>query len=414
MANFILKLPDLGEGIVEAEIVEWHVKPGEHVEEDQNLCDVMTDKATVEIPAPQAGIIVAITGEPGDTLAVGTELLSMQVEDVAAPAAKPEIAVVAETVPVAEPAQETAASTPPPTPAASAPTSTIAPVRALASPAVRRRAAEAGIDLIQVPGTGPGGRITRDDFETFLAGGGRAVAGAGKVRLTGTQEIKLIGLRRKIAEKMALSARSIPHFTYVEEVDVTELEALRKHLNETRMPNQPKLTILPFLMLGLVKVVRDFPEVNATFDEEAGVITRYEAVHIGVAAQTDDGLKVPVVKHAEALDVWECAAEVVRLSQAARGNTAKMNELTGSSITITSLGALGGVVSTPVINHPEVAIIGVNRMQDKLVLEHGAVTRRLVMNLSSSFDHRIVDGYVAAQMIQAYKGLLEHPATLFM
>ena len=423
MTKFVFKLPDLGEGVVEAEIVEWHVKAGDVVKEDDNLCDVMTDKATVEIPAPKDGTVLAISGEPGDIISVGSELVALEVVGAAGDsdeAQKEETKVEAK---APEPGSATPAAAPP---AKAAPIQerhpapepkregVVAPVRALASPAVRRRAAEAGVDLIQVPGSGPRGRVTRDDFEGFLAGGGRVSAGRSSAKLTGTNEIKVIGLRRKIAEKMQTAKRHIPHFTYVEEMDVTELEALRKHLNDHRMPNQPKLTVLPFLMQALVKVLRDFPEVNATFDDEAGVITRYEGAHIGIATQTDNGLMVPVVRHAESLDIWESASEVVRLSQATRGNSAKMDELTGSSITITSLGALGGVVSTPVINHPEVAIIGINKMMEKLVMENGNVTQRLVMNISTSCDHRVVDGFVAAQAMQSYKALLEHPATIFM
>jgi len=421
MTKFIFKLPDLGEGVVEAEIVEWHVKAGDLVKEDDNLCDVMTDKATVEIPAPKDGTVLAISGEPGDIISVGAELVALEV---AGAASESEEAPKQETKVQAK-APESASAAPVAAPAAKAApiqetapepkrTGVVAPVRALASPAVRRRAAEAGVDLIQVPGSGPRGRITRDDFEGFLAGGGRVFAGRSNAKLTGTNEIKVIGLRRKIAEKMQTAKRHIPHFTYVDEVDVTELEALRKHLNDHRMPNQPKLTVLPFLMQALVKVLQDFPELNATFDDEDGVITQYEGAHIGIATQTDNGLMVPVVKHAESLDIWESASEVVRLSQATRGNSAKLDELTGSSITITSLGAMGGIVTTPVINHPEVAIIGINKMMEKLVMENGNVTQRLVMNISTSCDHRVVDGFVAAQAIQSYKALLEHPATIFM
>ena len=420
MSALEFKLPDIGEGVHEGEIVRWIVAEGAAVQEDEPVVEVMTDKATVEIPAPYDGTIVSITGEPGDMIAVGSELLTLELvggadtptkpakESEAAPAVK-EAPAAAEPAPAvaAQAAQSVAAPEP-------QREGVVAPVRALASPAVRRRAAEAGVDLIQVPGTGPKGRVTREDFEGFLAGGGRASGGKGKVKLTGRNEIKVIGLRRKIAEKMQISKRHIPHFTYVEEVDVTELEALRKFLNENRLPNQPKLTVLPFLMQALVKVLQDFPELNATYDDEAGVITQYEGAHIGIATQTDNGLMVPVVRHTEALDIWESAGEVARVSQATRSNTAKMDELTGSSITITSLGALGGIVSTPVINHPEVAIIGINKMQEKLVMQNGAVVQRLAMNISTSCDHRVVDGFVAAQAIQSYKALLEHPATIFM
>ncbi len=411
MAHHAFRLPDLGEGITEAEVVEWHVKPGDVVKEDDNVVDVMTDKATVEIPAPFDATIVSTTGEPGDILAVGSELLVFERDgDASAPAPAP-AAPVTETpapTPVAAPV---AAPTPPPAPAKSP---DAASERPLTSPSIRRRAMEADVDLNVVAGSGPKGRITRDDFDAFVKGGGRVAATSAKTKRTGVEEIKLIGLRRKIAEKMALSKRSIPHFAYVEEVDVTELEALRKHLNATRADGQPKLTILPFIMQTLVKVLREFPEANATFDVEAGIITRYDAAHIGIAAQTGNGLMVPVIKHAEALDVWDCANEVARLSTAAREGKAKMGELSGSSITITSLGPIGGIVTTPVINHPEVAIIGVNKIAERVVPLNGTITTRLMMNLSSSFDHRVVDGYVAAQMIQAMKGYMEHPATIFM
>ena len=420
MGKVIFKLPDLGEGVVEAEIIEWHIKVGDLVEEDQTLVDVMTDKATVEIPAPLNGKILTINGEPGDIVTVGSEFIVFEatgdasIEEAPAPVAAPVAPAAPDNVVQMTPAKPAAPAAPVAPAAASVAAAVSSGGLLLTSPSIRRRAAESGVDLAAVAGTGPSGRIMLEDFEGFLAGGNRAAAVQGKVQLTGTTEIKLIGLRRKIAEKMAISARTIPHFTYVEELDITEVEALRQHLNKTRSADQPKLTLLPFLMQALVKVIKDFPTVNSTFDEESGIITQYEGVHIGIAAQTDDGLKVPVVKHSEALDIWQCAAEVARVSEAAKNNTAKMNELTGSSITITSLGALGGVVSTPVINHPEVGIIGVNKMQERLVMVDGQVTTRLMMNLSSSFDHRIVDGYVAAQMIQAMKALIEHPATIFI
>lgn len=416
MAEHIFKLPDLGEGITEAEIVEWHVKPGDVVKEDHTVVDVMTDKATVEIPAPFDATVVRITGEPGDILAVGSELLVFErdggapADTKAAPADKAEAATPA---PKAD--APAVAPTPAPKPAA-APTATTSVVneRPLTSPSIRRKATEAGVDLRGVPGSGPKGRITRDDFDSFVKGGGRLAASSGRTKRTGTEEIKLIGLRRKIAEKMAESKRTIPHFTYVDEVDVTELDALRKHLNDTRTDDQPKLTMLPFFMQALVKVLREFPEANSTFDSEAGIITRYEATHIGIATQTSNGLMVPVVKHAEALDIWQSASEVARVSTAARDGKAKMDELTGSSITITSLGPIGGIVTTPVINHPEVGIIGINKIAERVVPQNGTFVVRSIMNLSCSFDHRVVDGYVAAQLVQRMRTFLEHPATIFM
>ncbi|MEW6169168.1 MAG: dihydrolipoamide acetyltransferase family protein, partial [Pseudomonadota bacterium] len=285
----------------------------------------------------------------------------------------------------------------------------------LASPAVRQRARELGIELQYVPGSGPTGRITHADLDAYVQsrGSGPAPAARGAPR-TAVEEIKIIGLRRRIAEAMQRAKQRIPHFAYVEELDVTELEALRRHLNETREPGQPKLSLLPFLLKAIVRTLPRFPQVNATYDDEAGILRRYAAVHCGIATQTPNGLLVPVLRHAETLDVWQMAAEIGRLAEAARAGKATREELSGSSITITSLGALGGIVSTPVINAPEVAIIGVNKLVERPAFRNGAVVPRLTMNLSSSFDHRIVDGFDAASFIQAVKTLLEHPATLFM
>jgi 2-oxoisovalerate dehydrogenase E2 component (dihydrolipoyl transacylase) len=286
----------------------------------------------------------------------------------------------------------------------------------LASPAVRQRADELGIKLQFVEGSGPGGRISHADLDSFVARGGSSArsSGGGLVRREGVDEIKVIGLRRKIAEKMQDAKRRIPHFAYVEEVDMTELEALRAHMNATKQKDQPKLTLLPFMMRALVKVLPDFPQINARYDDEAGVVHRFHPVHIGIATQTANGLIVPVVKHAEAMDLWQAAAEVTRVSSAARDNKATRDELSGSTITITSLGPIGGVVTTPVINHPEVGIIGPNAIIDRPVVRDGAIVVRKMMNLSSSFDHRVVDGYDAAQFIQRVKALLEHPALMFM
>jgi 2-oxoisovalerate dehydrogenase E2 component (dihydrolipoyl transacylase) len=284
----------------------------------------------------------------------------------------------------------------------------------LASPAVRRRAQDMGIDLRQVHGTGPAGRITHGDIEQFLAGGSQTAAPAGLARKTATEEIKMAGMRRRIAEKMSLSATRIPHITYVEEVDVSDLEDLRETMNKSRKGDQPKLTILPFLMRAMVKTLGEQPAINATFDDGAGIITRHSAVHIGIATQTPAGLTVPVVKHAEARGVWDCAMEVARLAEAARNGSAQRDELSGSTITITSLGALGGIVTTPVINHPEVAIVGVNKMVIRPVWDGNQFVPRKMMNLSSSFDHRIVDGWDAAIFVQRIKALLETPALIFI
>jgi 2-oxoisovalerate dehydrogenase E2 component (dihydrolipoyl transacylase) len=424
MGTHVIRMPDIGEGIAEVELVAWHVAPGDAVAEDQVLADVMTDKATVEIPSPVAGTVLALGGKVGDVLAVGSELIRLDVEGAGNVAAAPK-PPAARAVP--------AAATPPPAPApaapAIAPTTTIAPPEAasprrapgekpIASPSVRRRAWELGIELQYVTGSGPAGRIMHEDLDAHAARGRHAVAGtsggAAYARRDDEQPVPVIGLRRKIAQKMQEAKRSIPHFTYVEEVDVTELEALRARLNETWGEKRGRLTLLPFLMRAIVLAVRAFPQVNARYDEGAGVVTRYGAVHVGVATQTDGGLLVPVVRHAEARDLWSSATEVVRLAEAARAGKATREELGGSTITITSLGALGGIVTTPVINHPEVAIVGVNRIVERPVIRAGTIVPRQMMNLSSSFDHRVVDGADAARFVQALRGYLECPGTLFV
>ena len=286
--------------------------------------------------------------------------------------------------------------------------------RPLASPAVRRRAREAGVDLSSVSGTGPAGRISHDDLDAFISGGGRLAAVQSGIKLTGVEEHPVIGLRRKIAEKMAISKRNAAHFSYFEEVDVTELENLRQHLNSTRSSEQPKLTYLPFIVQALVKAIRKFPQCNAIYDEEKGVVFRHQAVHVGISTQTDDGLMVPVIKHAEAIDVWDTANELVRVTSAARAKTATVDELTGSTITITSLGAMGGLGATPIINHPEVSIVSIHAARDRAVVREGEIVVRKMMNLTSSFDHRIIDGYDGALLIQELKSMLENPATIFM
>ncbi len=423
MSEYRYKLPDVGEGVVEAEIVEWRIATGDRVIEDQHILDVMTDKATVEIPCAVNGVVKSIVGEPGEVIAVGTEILVIEV-DGAAPAE--DSALKAEPAPAPEAPGTEPRSEPESVPVAiPASVASKAPVRPaggrpLASPAVRQRALEVDIDLDHVPGTGPAGRITHADLDDFIAAGGRLIsqvggAASGYVPRTGVEDIKVIGLRRKIAESMARSKRTIPHITYVDEIDLTTLDDLRAHMNVTRKDNQPKLTIIPFLIRALVKALPDFPQANATFDTETGVLTRYEGVHCGIAAATSNGLMVPVVRHAETLDIWRTAIEVKRLGDAAKAGKCTKEELTGSTITITSLGAIGGIVTTPVINHPETAIIGVNKMQTLPRYDReGRVLPRKIMNLSSSFDHRIVDGYEAAQLIQTLKALLENPATLFM
>ncbi|WP_428659207.1 dihydrolipoamide acetyltransferase family protein [Reyranella sp.] len=437
MGTRIIKMPDVGEGVAEAEIVEWHVTVGQSVLEDQVLAAVMTDKATVEIPSPVAGTVVALGGEVGSVLAVGSELVRLEVagggtEEVAAapPGAPPgarlsraaqgvsereERAALESRAPSAhEPrAQLSAPPGPGPAPIPLSPRPAIA--KPIASPAVRKRARDAGVDLRQVRGSGPAGRIGHEDLDAFLRGSAAAATGGGKVANPAVETIKIVGLRRRIAQKMAESKRRIAHFSYVEEVDVTAVEELRATLNaQHKADDRPRLTLMPFLMQALVRAIADFPEVNALYDDEAETIERHGGVHIGIATQTPAGLMVPVVRHCEARGLWDFAAEVRRLAEAARQGTATRTELSGSTITITSLGALGGIVSTPVINRPEVAIVGVNRQVVRPVWQGGQFVPRTMMNLSSSFDHRVIDGYVAASFVQRLKSLLEAPATLFI
>ncbi|MBB2671568.1 UNVERIFIED_ORG: 2-oxoisovalerate dehydrogenase E2 component (dihydrolipoyl transacylase) [Rhizobium esperanzae] len=412
MGEFIIKMPDVGEGVAEAELVEWHVKTGDPVREDMVIAAVMTDKATVEIPSPVNGTVIWLAGEIGDRIAVKAPLVRIETagdvgESDEAQPIRISQAPVAET-PKAEIAK--------PVPAAPAPAPAPAPAeKPLAAPSVRLFARESGADLRQVQGSGPAGRILREDVEQFLSQGTMpALVKGGPARKTTTEEIKLTGLRRRIAEKMVLSTSRIPHITYVEEVDMTALEELRATMNGDRRPDHSKLTVLPFLMRALVKAISEQPNVNATFDDDAGIITRHSAVHIGVATQTPAGLTVPVVRHAEARGIWDCAAEMVRLAEAARSGTATREELSGSTITISSLGALGGIVSTPVINHPEVAIIGVNKIATRPAWDGTQFVPRKMMNLSSSFDHRIIDGWDAATFVQRIRTLLETPALIFI
>ncbi len=407
MGEFIIKMPDVGEGVAEAELVEWHVKAGDPVREDMVIAAVMTDKATVEIPSPVSGTVTWLAGEIGDRIAVKAPLVRIET---ASGAREAEL----ETVPQPQPAEPVKAEAPKPVPKAPAPA--VQPTeKPLAAPSVRLFARESGVDLRQVQGTGPAGRILREDIEQFLNQGlAPAPARTGLAKKTTTEEIKLTGLRRRIAEKMVLSTSRIPHITYVEEVDMTALEELRATMNADRKAEHPKLTVLPFLMRALVKAISDQPDVNATFDDDAGIITRHSAVHIGIATQTPAGLTVPVVRHAEARGIFDCAVEMSRLAEAARSGTATRDELSGSTITISSLGALGGIVSTPVINHPEVAIIGVNKIATRPVWDGAQFVPRKMMNLSSSFDHRIIDGSDAATFVQRIRTLLETPALIFI
>ncbi|MBC7769152.1 MAG: 2-oxo acid dehydrogenase subunit E2 [Phycisphaerales bacterium] len=473
MGQYTFKLPDVGEGTAEAEIVAWHVRVGDMVEEDAPLVDVMTDKATVEMTSPVSGKIVSLHGEPGDMAPVGGAIAIFETkaegeapapppakaDEAKAPAAdgltatptkaeppqapptnaaKPKIKAPAgatwsedqvqaamQGAPQAKAVPAAAMPGAKPAPKPAAPTQAVARAeprdaavkewsQAQASPAVRARAQKLGLDLGQVRGSGPDGRITHEDLDAVLVPAVGARRSSNLTEKNGVEPVKVIGLRRKIAEKMQDAKRRIPHFAYVEECDLTELEELRAHLNATKSSDQPKLTLLPFLMRALVLSLPDFPQINARYDDEQGVVYRHDNVDIGIATQTDNGLVVPVVRHAEARDVWDSATEVSRLAAAVRSNTATKEDLSGSTITITSLGALGGIVTTPVINHPEVAIIGVNKLVERPVVKNGAIVIRKMMNLSSSFDHRVVDGYDAAAFIQRVKGMLEHPAALFI
>ncbi len=432
MARYLFCLPDVGEGVAEAEIAAWHVSPGQPVAEDQKLIDVMTDKATVEISSPVSGNVVSINGAAGDRVPVGTLLVEFEVApeaniavaDSPSPAPThskstdaPDASV--NSSPESSPTQHSTVEPLPPT--ASIETRASQPLpkheAPLAAPATRARAFQLGVPLQFVPATGPGGRITPHDLDDFITRGSRAAAPVTRSTpppATAVHETKIIGLRRLIAERMQHAKRRIPHFSYIEEFDLTELEALRTELNASRSEQQPKLTPLPFFMLALVRLRAQFPTVNATYDDESQVLREYEAVHIGIATQTPGGLMVPVVRNAESLDLWNLARELARVTNAARDGKATLAELSGSTITLTSLGALGGIAATPVINAPEVAIIGPNKLVERPVLRNGQLAFRTLMNLSTSFDHRIIDGHYAARFVQALRRLLEQPALLFI
>jgi 2-oxoisovalerate dehydrogenase E2 component (dihydrolipoyl transacylase) len=439
MGEHLIKMPDVGEGIAEAELVEWHVKVGDLVREDAVLAAVMTDKATVEIPSPVDGEILWLGAEIGDVVAIGSPLIRLKVEGedsissersqnekaTEPPVRTGEIEAQADgAVKVSDAIVERQAKSTPPQPVEKLPAPPVrmhrAPVtraegdKPVASPAVRLRAREAGVDLRQVPGSGPAGRITHEDLDAFFAHGRQVAKAPGLSQNTSVEHVKVIGLRRKIAEKMAIAKSRIPHITYVEEVDVTALEDLRAALNANKRADRAKLTLLPFLMRAMVRAIAEQPHLNAIYDDDAGVVHQHGGVHIGIATQTGSGLMVPVVKHAEGRDLWECAAELNRLAEAAKSGLATREELSGSTITITSLGAMGGIVTTPVINYPEVAIIGVNKMVVRPVWDGSTFIPRKMMNLSSSFDHRIIDGWDAAVFVQRIKALLETPAMIFV
>jgi 2-oxoisovalerate dehydrogenase E2 component (dihydrolipoyl transacylase) len=437
MSEYIVKLPDVGEGIAEAEIVEWHVNAGDTIAEDQVMVEVMTDKATVELPSPVAGVVLSVGAAVGEVLQVGSPLIrietgtdngggaNVEASALPPPDADPGVAaapIPAPTVlapkPVGAPTHE-----PAPTAVVDAPAPAAAPEdgrsRPTAAPAVRQRAKDLGIDLADVAATGPDGRVVHADLDAHMSRNGARATSSLTPSDDSIDDVPVIGLRRNIAQRMQVAKTRIPHFTYVEEVDVTEVERLRAELNRQHSDGQheaerTRLTVLPFLMRAVVVATSDFPQMNARYDDDNGVVRRHHSVHLGVATQTAKGLMVPVVMHAEGRDLWESADEVARLSTAARENKITLAELSGSTITISSLGSLGGIVSTPIINYPEVAIIGVNKILTRPVYVDGVIQPRQIMNLSSSFDHRVVDGADAAAFIQRIRALLETPALLFI
>ena len=421
MSKFIFNLPDIGEGIAEAEIVAWHVKVGDRVEEDDQLADMMTDKATVEMESPVAGTVVSVAGDVGDVIAIGSMLVEIEVEgDASEPVPAPTVETVEDRIELETPdagdADDAIVAAPEPAPAPEVmPTPApayISHAKVLATPAVRQRARELGIDLAQIK-PAEDGRIRHGDLDQFLSYNS-AFTGAARTR--SDEEKKVIGMRRRIAENMAASKRNIPHFSYVEEVDVTALEEMRAQLNTGR-GEKPKLTILPLLITAICKTLPDFPMINARYDDEAGVVTQHGSVHMGMATQTDAGLMVPVIRNAQAQNPWQLAREIVRLADAARTGKAKSEELSGGTLTVTSLGPLGGVATTPVINRPEVAIIGPNRIIERPMYVTGTdgverIEKRKLMNISISCDHRVVDGWDAASFIQQLKKLIETPVLL--
>ncbi len=412
MGEFVFKLPDLGEGTVEAEIAKWHVEPGQQISEDDPLVDMMTDKAAVEVASPVSGKVRQIHGEAGAMMAVGGALVTLdtadagQVPEPVTPPAAPATGAVES--PEANSVAQTGSDD-------SVIAQCVSNTKVLTSPSIRRIAREQNINLSNISGSGPKGRILREDLDAYRAGAGsksRGVSGSGPTKATGTQEIKVVGLRRVIAQRMSEAKRNIPHFSYVDEVDITQLETLRQHLNSSG--DHSRVTYLPLISAALIRVLREFPQCNATYDSERNVVIRHNAVHLGIATQTEDGLKVPVVHHAEAMDFWHLAESMREAAELARNNRATRTQLSGSTITITSLGKLGGIASTPIINEPEVGIIGINKAVQRPMVVDGQVQVRLMMNLSTSFDHRFVDGFDAAAMVQALKELLENPAAIFI
>ncbi len=422
MSRFDMKLPDVGEGVAEAEIVEWLVGVGDRVTPDTVVAEVLTDKATVEVSSPVHGEVVELHGEPGDVLAVGGELIGIETDEVHAGTTDDSTTVESEPEPAIAPFDdgESAQTDPDDSDDSETAGSTLrGGARATAAPAVRARAVTLELDLATIGGTGPDGRVVHADLDRELVGrsGGAETSRAAPLRPAASDSGKVVpvrGVRRRISERLSAAWTDIPHITYVDDVDVTELERLRSAMNDARSERDVRLTLLPFLARALVVAIADQPGLNAHHDHASETLTSYDAVHVGVATQTDDGLRVPVVRHAESHGIWSLAVEIGRVTEAARDGSATREELAGSTITITSLGALGGLVTTPIINPPEVAIIGVNKMETRPVWRDGAFQPRQVLNLSSSFDHRMVDGWDAATFVQRIKGLLEIPALLFV
>jgi len=434
MGHYVIKMPDIGEGIAEVELIGWKVDVGSTVKEDEVIAEVMTDKAMVEIPSPVSGTVLRLGGQPGEMMAVGSELIRLEVDGAGNVEATASVIEPAKPEPVPTPAninKDEAEKSPSPSgrgvgervrdthnlPPVTRTTTALTPgEHPLAAPAVRRRAWEMGIELRYISPSGPGGRIVHADLDAWLASGGQtqSTSVTGYTRRTGEQQIPVIGLRRKIAQKMQQAWTTIPHITYVEELDMTEAEQLRTTLNQRWGHERGKLTLLPLIARALILALREYPQMNARFDDTANLVTRYEGVHLGIATQSEAGLSVPVIRHAESLDLWQTAAEIARLADAVRQGHATREELTGSTITISSLGPLGGIAATPIINSPEVAIMAVNRIIERPMLQGGQVTARKLMNLSSSFDHRIIDGMEAAAFVQAIRRYLEAPALLFV
>jgi 2-oxoisovalerate dehydrogenase E2 component (dihydrolipoyl transacylase) len=412
MATFTFKLPDIGEGIASAEIARWHVAVGDTVTEDQPIADMMTDKATVEMESPVAGRVVELAGKPGEMVAIGAMLLVIEVEGEveaqpvpakAAPQPEPEplsapVAPTTTRAPVAEPApaEETAA-------------------KALASPAVRARAKDLGVDLTQVRHDGH--HIRHADLDAYLRYGAAQGFRAPESAAWADEEVPVIGMRRRIAQNMAEAKRHIPHFTYVEEVEVTALEETRAQLNSGHLAGgRTRLTLLPLLITAMCRALPQFPMLNARYDDAADVVTRHGRVHMGLATQTPQGLMVPVIRDAQDMNLWQLAATISRLAHAARSGTIAREDLGGSTITISSLGPLAGMASTPIVNRPEVAILAPNRIVDRPVFvgDTDRIRRAKMMNLSISCDHRVVDGHDAASFVAAIKHLIEAPARLLV